>query len=248
MPSLSSLWKDGLPGLIAAGLLAAAASVFLPTTSLLIPMTGFLAATTVYVADHHLLPDNPSSITVWVFISISSCLLGIVILGTGLFRPLVAVLYVLLSLGYVLNLPGTRFRLQNHPWIRPGLISMGWACIPFLLRGLSLEPRSLAFTVGTSGLFFSSVFWSDRNDLEEDRSRGRITPVQILSRSHIDWLIVAGYLTSILGYVVGDLTLFAVPAGTGLVLMMVNLHSILVRYGDILLLWFGVAAIVRHLG
>lgn len=248
MPSFSSLWKDGLPGLIAAGLLAAAASVFLPSDSLLIPMTGFLAAATVYAADHHLLPNQSPSISTWVFISISSCLLGIIIMGTGLFRPLVAGIYILVSLGYVLNLPGTRFRLQNHPWIRPALISLGWACIPFLLRGMPLDPRSLTFTVGTSGLFFSSVFWSDRNDLEEDRSRGRITPVQMLSRSQIDGLIIAGYLLSILGYVLGDLTLFAVPAGAGLLLMTVNMPNILIRYGDLFLVWFGVAAVLHPAG
>lgn len=58
MSTLSAIWKDLLPGLIAAGLLAAAESILLGQSTLWVPITGLLAAGTVYAADHRVAPDG----------------------------------------------------------------------------------------------------------------------------------------------------------------------------------------------
>jgi hypothetical protein len=248
MRNSARVWQDALPGLIAAGLLAEAAFTLIGTCSVFIPLAGLLAAGTVYAADHRLSPGRPASAAVWTVIGLSSGVLTGLFLLTDLFRLAVIALYITLALGYVLLIPGTRFRMQDHPWTRVLLIALGWGCVPLILRGIPLTAATAGFVAGTAGLFLSSVFWSDMHDQEEDQARGRITPVQLLSPTGTRGWIISGYLMSILGYVLGGMPLLILPACAGLASIALDRSHWLIRHSDLFLLWPGVLAVTRVLG
>ena len=242
----TSAWKDLLPGVIAAGLLAAAERFLLETSSLAVPFAGSLAASTVYFADHRVRPNGKATPTTWAIILLSSAVLLWSVTQSEKFDLIRTGLFFFLSLAYVLNLPGTKTRLQDHPWLRVIMVALGWGCIPLILKGIPLDVRTLGFVVGTTGLFFSTVFWSDLNDQQEDLKQARVTPVQFLSSKHTHRLIFLGYGGCIIGYLVVGVALLSLPAFTGLLLMLLKKNDVLIRWADVLLLWPGVVALASQ--
>jgi hypothetical protein len=240
------LWQDILPGFIAAGWLAGAESTWTGTLTPVIPLVGFLAASTVYAADHRLGSTTTKNL-LWLLIGLSMILLTGLVTTSGAFHRGWLLLYVLLSVGYVLALPGRGFRLQDHPWLRVGLVSVGWGCIPLVIRDFPLERDTLFYVLGTAALFFSTVMWSDLHDRAEDLRQRRTTPAQLLRHDTVMKLIVLGYGISIAGYTSANVWLMTLPAMIGLLLMICGLCSVLTRYGDLFLLWPGALVLARDL-
>lgn len=242
---LQAVWEDALPGLIAAGLLSAAEVFLIGDPSWQAPLFGLLSAGTVYAADHRVRgPDQTGRFT-WIRIGLASAAgAGLLIVSPRLSLP-VCSLYVLLALGYVLPLPGSSFRFQDHPWLRVLLICLGWGAVPLILVGLPWTSMTWGFCLGTTGLFFSAVFFSDLADIGEDRRAGRRTPVQTLSPARVRMLIGAGSLLSCTGYLWAGLPELMVPALLGLGLLPCLDASPLLHRSDLLLLWPGVVALLH---
>jgi len=244
MKLLTSFWKDALPGAIAAGILAAAEHYFIGTISPAVPVTGLLAGGTVYAADHHVAPDGKAAPGVWGLLLLCCGLLSGLLLLSRTFNLIRTGIFVLLSLGYVLRFPGTSFRLQDHPWLRVLLICGGWGSIPLILADLPFSRELFGFLIGTTGLFFSGVLWSDLEDREDDVAGGRPTLIHSLSVRQTRVFLLLGYSLSIGGYLVAGLPILLAAPVLGLCLIPLLKSDSTPRFTDLLLLWPGLTVLI----
>ena len=243
MNRVRAIAKDALPGLIAAGVLSATEQLLFHRATWQVPLFGLVAAGTVYAADHRLRATGKGSALDWLGILSASAGLLYLALATPWFSLLPLLGFVLLSLGYVLHLPRTSFRLQDHPWIRVFMIALGWAAVPLILRGIPRTPLLGGWMLGNAGLFFSAVLYSDLLDAEEDLAAGRKTPSQILRPNSLRILISLGYLVAIGGYLLARQPIYWVAPMMGFGVLPCLKHSPFLPYTDLLLLWPGIIAL-----
>ena len=238
-----AFWQDVLPGLIAAGLLSCGEVLLLGHPTWQVPLAGYLAASTVYIADHRIPATGKAPPRIWCWIALRCGALGMLLLTCPRFNLLPILLYLGLALGYVLHLPGTTVRLQEHPWLRVTLVSAGWGCVPLILNGLPLTSSTLGFLLGNTSLFLAGVMWSDLSDREEDRAQHRITPAQQLSPRHFKRIVTAAYAISAGAYVLSGFPILGVASLLGGGLIPGSEKQRLLPYTDALLLWPGLCVL-----
>ncbi|WFB34397.1 hypothetical protein P3T73_09510 [Kiritimatiellota bacterium B12222] len=182
------------PALIAVGFLHLAATTFHFDISLSTYIAIFLAAFTVYSADH-LLPGR-SKWTWPCILTLASAFVGSAIWSSQ-FNFAIMLGYILLAIAYVLPLFPQHRRLQDFPRGRVLAVSLGWACMPLVMTSFPFDAESTLYLLGFAGIMLPAILWSDLSDAHEDQQQHRITWSLMLGEHSRKLIILASLIFSL---------------------------------------------------